>query len=66
MAFRTRGNAANAAIAADAGGQPALNWDASTNESLRRVFTDGFAARDIAEPPVSFDDLPRCRWSWKR
>ena len=32
-----------------------MNWNASTIESLRRVFTEGFAARDIAEPLVSFD-----------
>jgi len=32
-----------------------MNWNASTMESLRRVFTDDFVARDIAEPLVSFD-----------
>jgi hypothetical protein len=32
-----------------------MNWNASTIESLRRVFTEGFVARDIAEPLVSFD-----------
>ncbi len=32
-----------------------MNWNASTIENLRRVFTEGFAARDIAEPLVSFD-----------
>lgn len=32
-----------------------MNWNASTIENLRRVFTQGFAARDIAEPLVSFD-----------
>ena len=32
-----------------------MNWNASTIENLRRVFTDGFVARDIAEPLVSFD-----------
>jgi hypothetical protein len=32
-----------------------MNWNASTLESLRRVFTEGFVARDIAEPLVSFD-----------
>ena len=47
-----------------------MNWNASTLESLRRVFTEGFAARDIAEPLVSFDaattttevlELMKCR-----
>jgi CBS domain-containing protein len=33
-----------------------MNWNASTMESLRRVFADNFVARDIAEPLVSFDD----------
>jgi hypothetical protein len=32
-----------------------MNWNASTIENLRRVFTEGFVARDIAEPLVSFD-----------
>jgi hypothetical protein len=32
-----------------------MNWNASTLENLRRVFTEGFTARDIAEPLVSFD-----------
>jgi hypothetical protein len=32
-----------------------MNWNASTIESMRRVFNEGFAARDIAEPLVSFD-----------
>ncbi len=32
-----------------------MNWKASTIENLRRVFTDGFVARDIAEPLISFD-----------
>lgn len=32
-----------------------MNWNASTIENLRRVFAQGFAARDIAEPLVSFD-----------
>ena len=32
-----------------------MNWNASTIENLRRVFTDGFIARDIAEPLISFD-----------
>jgi hypothetical protein len=32
-----------------------MNWNASTLESSRRVFAEGFAARDIAEPLVSFD-----------
>jgi hypothetical protein len=32
-----------------------MNWNASTIENLRRVFTEGFSARDIAEPLVSFD-----------
>ena len=32
-----------------------MNWNASTIENLRRVFTEGFAARDIAEPLLSFD-----------
>jgi hypothetical protein len=32
-----------------------MNWNASINENLRRVFTEGFAARDVAEPLVSFD-----------
>ncbi len=47
-----------------------MNWNISTLESLRRVFTEGFAARDIAEPLVSFDaatattpilELMKCR-----
>jgi hypothetical protein len=32
-----------------------MNWNVSTIENLRQVFTDGFAARDVAEPLVSFD-----------
>lgn len=32
-----------------------MNWNDSTLESLRRVFSEGFSARDIAEPLVSFD-----------
>ena len=32
-----------------------MNWNASTIDNLRRVFTDGFVARDIAEPLISFD-----------
>ncbi len=32
-----------------------MNWNASTSESLRRVFSEGFLARDIAEPLISFD-----------
>ena len=32
-----------------------MNWNSSTLESLRRVFAEGFVARDIAEPLVSFD-----------
>jgi len=32
-----------------------MNWNTSTIENLRRVFTDGFVARDIAEPLISFD-----------
>jgi len=32
-----------------------MNWNTSTIENLRRVFTEGFAVRDIAEPLVSFD-----------
>jgi hypothetical protein len=32
-----------------------MNWNASSIETLRRVFTEGFAARDISEPLVSFD-----------
>jgi hypothetical protein len=32
-----------------------MNWNVSTVENLRRVFTEGFTARDIAEPLVSFD-----------
>jgi hypothetical protein len=47
-----------------------MNWNASTVENLRRVFTEGFAARNIAEPLVSFDaatatsevvELMKCR-----
>ncbi len=33
----------------------AMYWNSSTLESLRRVFAEGFTARDIAEPLVSFD-----------
>ncbi len=32
-----------------------MNWNTSTMESLRRIFAEGFVARDIAEPLVSFD-----------
>ena len=32
-----------------------MNWNASTIANLRRVFTEGFTARDIAEPLISFD-----------
>jgi hypothetical protein len=32
-----------------------MNWNSSTLESLRRLFAEGFVARDIAEPLVSFD-----------
>jgi hypothetical protein len=32
-----------------------MNWNASTIESLRRLFAEGFAARDVAEPLVSLD-----------
>jgi hypothetical protein len=32
-----------------------MNWNSSTLESLRRVFNEGFVARDIAESMVSFD-----------
>jgi hypothetical protein len=32
-----------------------MKWNAFTIENLRRVFTEGFTARDIAEPLVSFD-----------
>jgi hypothetical protein len=32
-----------------------VNWNPTTLESLRRVFAEGFAARDVAEPLVSFD-----------
>jgi hypothetical protein len=32
-----------------------MNWNSSTLESLRRIFTEGFVARDIAESLVSFD-----------
>jgi hypothetical protein len=38
-----------------------MNWNASTIENLRRVFTDGFVARDIAEPLVSFDASTACK-----
>lgn len=30
--------------------------NATGQESIRRVFTEGFSDRDIAEPLVSFDD----------
>ncbi len=36
-----------------------MNWNASTIESLRRLFAEGFVARDIAEPLVSFDSSTR-------
>ena len=32
-----------------------MNLNALTSENLRRVFTEGFVARDIAEPLISFD-----------
>lgn len=32
-----------------------MNWNASSIESLRRVFREGFSARDLSEPLVSFD-----------
>jgi hypothetical protein len=32
-----------------------MKRNASTNENLRWVFTEGFAARDVAEPLASFD-----------
>lgn len=32
-----------------------MNWNASTLESLRRVFAESFVARDIAEPLIAFD-----------
>ena len=32
-----------------------MNWNASSAESLRRIFMEGPTARDIAEPLVSFD-----------
>ena len=32
-----------------------MHWNSASLENLRRVFTAGFAARDIAEPLVSFD-----------
>ena len=32
-----------------------MNWNASSIENLRRLFAEGFSARDIAEPLVSFD-----------
>ncbi len=32
-----------------------MNWHASSLENLRRIFVDGFTARDIAEPLASFD-----------
>lgn len=32
-----------------------MNWTKPTSEGLRRVFAEGFAVRDIAEPLVSFD-----------
>jgi hypothetical protein len=32
-----------------------MNWSAASIENLRRVFAEGFSARDIAEPLVSFD-----------
>lgn len=33
-----------------------MHWRDSNIDSLRRVFNDGFNARDVAEPLVSFDD----------
>jgi hypothetical protein len=35
-----------------------MNWSASSIENLRRVFAEGFTARDISEPLVSFDSSP--------
>jgi hypothetical protein len=32
-----------------------MNWNASSIENLRRIFAEGFNARDIAEPLMSFD-----------
>ena len=32
-----------------------MNWNPSNIENLRRVFTEGFTARDIAEPLISLD-----------
>ena len=32
-----------------------MTWTSSSVENLRRVFMEGFAARDIAEPLLSFD-----------
>lgn len=32
-----------------------MNWNASRIVSLRRLFAEGFSARDISEPLVSFD-----------
>ena len=32
-----------------------MTWTSSSVENLRRVFREGFAARDIAEPLLSFD-----------
>jgi CBS domain-containing protein len=32
-----------------------MNWNASSIDNLRRVFTEGFSARDISEPLISFD-----------
>jgi hypothetical protein len=35
--------------------QRTMNWNPSSVENLRRVFAEGFTARDISEPLVSFD-----------
>ena len=32
-----------------------MDWNATTIDSMRRVFTEGFTARDIAEPLLSVD-----------
>ena len=32
-----------------------MHWNASTLDSLRRLFAEGFTVRDIAEPMLSFD-----------
>lgn len=36
-----------------------MDWNATTIDSMRRIFTEGFHARDIAEPLLSVDaDMP--------